>query len=68
MLTEEGVVGVVPSHELWLVDQIRPQCSPEPFVQPPEDVWRNIVPALRFIRDQVKPAVGEVRGDVGLSG
>ena len=61
MLVEEGVADVIPAHELWLVDQIRPQCVREPFVQPPEEEWRNIVPALRFIRDHVKPAVGDVR-------
>ncbi|MBX3429256.1 MAG: hypothetical protein KF779_06720 [Hyphomonadaceae bacterium] len=61
MLTEEGVAGVVPTHELWLVDQIRPQCATEPFVAPPENEWRNLVPALRYIRDYVKPAIGDVR-------
>jgi hypothetical protein len=61
MLMEEGVADVIPAHELWLVDQIRPECSSEPFVQPPDDQWRNIVPTLRFIRDHVKPAIGEVR-------
>lgn len=61
MLAEEGVAGVLPPHELWLVDQIRPECAREAFVQPPEDEWRNLVPALRFIRDHVKPAIGDVR-------
>ena len=61
MLAAEGVAGVIPAEQLWLVDQIRPQCASEPFVEPPEDEWRNIVPALRFIRDHVKPAIGEVR-------
>lgn len=61
MLAEEGVANVIPAHELWLVDQIRPQCASEPFVQPPEEEWRNIVPALRFIRDHVEPAIGDVR-------
>jgi len=61
MLAEEGVAGVLPAYDLWLVDQIRPQCATEPFVAPPEEEWRNIVPALRFIRDHVKPAIGDVR-------
>lgn len=61
MLVEEGVADVIPADDLWLVDQIRPHCAAEPFVQPPEDEWRNIVPALRFIRDHVKPAIGDVR-------
>lgn len=61
LLSAEGVADVVPNHDLWLVDQLRPDCSSEPFLAPPETEWRNIVPALRFIRDHVKPAVGEVR-------
>ncbi|MEZ5956993.1 MAG: D-Ala-D-Ala carboxypeptidase family metallohydrolase [Hyphomonadaceae bacterium] len=61
MLAEEGVSGVIPAQELWLVDQIRPQCAQEPYVAPPEAAWRNLVPALRYIRDHVKPAIGEVR-------
>jgi hypothetical protein len=61
MLQEEGVSGVVPHHQLWLVDRIEPKCATAPFVAPPEQTWRNIVPALRFIRDHVEPAVGEVR-------
>lgn len=61
MLAEEGVADVLPAHELWLVDQIRPACVVEPFVAPPETQWPNIVPTLRFIRDLVEPAIGDVR-------
>lgn len=61
LLAAEGVADVVPARDLWMVDQIRPQCAREAFVQPPDAEWRNLVPALRFIRDYVKPAVGEVR-------
>lgn len=61
MLAAEGVADVIPAQELWLVDQIRPECAAEPFVAPPEEEWRNIAPALRFIRDHVKPAIGAVR-------
>lgn len=61
MLAGEGVADVIPAHELWLVDQIRPQCANEPYVAPPEAQWRNLVPALRYIRDHVKPAIGDVR-------
>jgi hypothetical protein len=61
LLSAEGVSGVVPNYELWLVDQLRPECSRGTFLAPPEDQWRNILPTLRFIRDHVEPAVGEVR-------
>lgn len=60
MLAREGVADVVAPRELWLTDRLAPECVVEPFVMPPEELWPNIVPALRFIRDYVKPAVGEV--------
>lgn len=61
MLSEAGVADVVPPHELWLMDQHKPRCVTAPYRAPPEEEWRNIVPALRFIRDHVKPAIGPVR-------
>lgn len=61
MLEREGVSDVVPSHELWLVDRLSPECVVEPFTTPPEEVWTHVVPALRFIRDHVEPAIGDVR-------
>ncbi|MEQ1810674.1 MAG: D-Ala-D-Ala carboxypeptidase family metallohydrolase [Terricaulis sp.] len=61
MLTREGVAGVVASRELWLTDRLRAECVIEPYSMPPEELWRGIVPALRFVRDYVKPALGELR-------
>jgi hypothetical protein len=58
MLGEAGVADVVPNYQLWRVDRLRPECANEAFVAPPEDNWANIIPALRFLRDHVKPAVG----------
>lgn len=60
LLTREGVADVVPMRELWLTDRIRAECVDEPFTAPPEAMWPHIVPALRFIRDYVEPAVGAV--------
>lgn len=60
MLAEEGVAEVLPARELWLTDRLAPECVVEPFVMPPEELWPRIVPALRFIRDHVKPAIGAV--------
>lgn len=60
MLAGEGVADVVPARELWLTDRLAPECVVEPFMMPPEEVWPNIVPALRFIRDHVEPAIGDV--------
>ena len=60
MLAREGVAGVIESRELWLTDRLAPECVVEPFTMPPEEFWPRIVPALRFIRDYVKPAIGDV--------
>jgi hypothetical protein len=61
LLEREGVSGVVTNRELWLTDRLAPECVVEPFVLPPEELWSRIVPTLRYIRDFVKPAVGELR-------
>lgn len=60
LLQREGVAEVVESRELWIVDRLAPECVVEAFVAPPEEYWPRIVPALRFIRDYVEPAVGAV--------
>lgn len=60
LLQREGVADVLPNRELWLSDRLAPECVVEPFTMPPEELWPNVVPALRFIRDYVEPAVGEV--------
>ena len=61
LLAREGVADVVPSYELWLTDQNGPKCDAEPFIAPPEETWLHILPALRFIRDHIEPAIGDVR-------
>jgi hypothetical protein len=60
LLQREGVAGVLEGRELWLTDRLAPKCVVEPFVMPPEVWWPRIVPALRYIRDYVEPAVGDV--------
>lgn len=60
MLQREGVAGVVADRDLWLTDRKDPECVLELYTMPPEEIWPRIVPALRFIRDYVKPAVGDV--------
>lgn len=60
LLEREGVADVLPNRELWLSDRLAPECVVEPFTMPPEELWPNIIPALRFIREYVEPAVGDV--------
>jgi hypothetical protein len=59
-LRDAGVGEVVANYQLWRVDRIAPQCIQAPYAIPPESTWANIVPALRFLRDHVKPEIGEV--------
>lgn len=62
-LKQEGLDDVVPVWSLLWVDRhfASPTCPTEPFVLPPRNQWPKIVPTLRVIRDQVKPAIGPVQ-------
>lgn len=60
-LQQEGVADVLPVYDLWIVDRLEARCVQAPFSAPPRSEWRNIVATLRFIREQVEPAIGEVR-------
>ena len=60
-LRNANVADVVPAYDLWMMDRLRRRCMRALFVEPPEESWDNIVATLRFIRDHVEPAVGEVR-------
>ena len=53
--------GALRDHDLWIVDRLEACCVEATFVAPPRDEWRNIIATLRFIRDHVEPAIGEVR-------
>jgi hypothetical protein len=59
-LRAAGVAGVVENYQLWRVDRIKPRCVDAAFAAPPEKVWPHIVPALRFVRDDIKPAIGNI--------
>jgi hypothetical protein len=59
-LTAEGVAGVVPLWQLVRTSSSWRECGAEPFEVAPADKWDHIVETLRFVRDKVKPAVGEV--------
>ncbi len=59
-LTKAGVGDVVPVWQLARTASDWAKCGQPPFEVPPTELWPNIINSLRFIRDQVKPAVGEV--------
>ena len=61
-LAEEGVADVVEPWQLMRIDAFYAErCDLEPFTIPPEELWPNVVPALRLVRDEVVPAVGPVQ-------
>ena len=60
-LSEQGVGDVVPPWQLARVDREYAQrCKLDIWRLPPENLWPNIVPALRLVRDHVEPTMGEV--------
>lgn len=59
-LTKAGVGDVVPVWQLVRTASDWAKCGQPPFEVPPPELWANIVNSLRYVRDKVKPAVGEV--------
>lgn len=64
-LAETNVDDVVPAYQLWRTSSSSAQCQSDAFVIPDRDTWANLVTTLRFIRDQVKPAIGPVESVSG---
>ena len=59
-LTAQGVGSIVPLWELTRTSSSWAECGAEPFEAPPRDKWDHIVTTLKFVRDEVIPAVGAV--------
>ena len=59
-LAAEGVEDIVPLWQLVRTSSSWRQCGAQPFEVAPADKWDNIVTTLKFVRDQVVPAVGRV--------
>ena len=59
-LAAEGVDGIVPVWQLIRTSSSWRQCGAEPFEVAPADKWAHIVETLKFVRDKVVPAVGQV--------
>lgn len=59
-LAAAGVASVVPMWQLARTSSSWRQCGAEPFEVPPADKWDRMVKTLRFVRDDVIPAVGDV--------
>ncbi len=59
-LAAQGLQSVVPLWQLVRTSSSWRQCGAEPFETPPADKWQHIVTTLKFVRDEVVPAVGKV--------
>ena len=59
-LAAQGLDAVVPMWQLVRTSSSWRQCGAEPFEVPPADKWGRIVKTLKFVRDDVIPAVGKV--------
>ena len=59
-LAAEGVAAVVPMWQLTRTSSSWRQCGAEPFEVPPADKWERILKTLKFVRDEVVPAIGQV--------
>ena len=59
-LAKAGVGDVVPVWQLIRTASDWAKCGQPAFEVPPPDLWPNIVNSLRYVREEVKPAVGEV--------
>lgn len=59
-LAAQGVGSIVPLWELTRTSSSWSECGAEPFEAPPRDKWDHIVTTLKFVRDEVVPAVGPV--------
>lgn len=59
-LAAQGLEDVVPIWQLIRTSSSWRQCAADRFEVAPPDKWDHIVTTLRFVRDEVVPAVGEV--------
>jgi hypothetical protein len=59
-LADRGLAEVIPVWQLIRTSSSWRECAAERFEVAPRDKWDNIVTTLRFVRDEVAPAVGEV--------
>ena len=59
-LAAEGVDGIVPVWQLIRTSSSWRECGAQPFEVAPADKWVHIVETLKFVRDEVVPAIGQV--------
>ena len=64
-LAAEGLEDVVPVWQLIRTSSSWRACNAERFEVAPRDKWEHITTTLRFVRDEVEPALGDVEAVSG---
>ena len=65
-LAQQGVAGVLPTRQILLNDTSWSECHMDgPYSIAERAYWPHIVGTLRYIRDEVVPAIGPVQVDSG---
>jgi hypothetical protein len=65
-LAQQGVSGVLPTEQILLNDTSWSECRMDgPYSIAERAYWPHIVGTLRYIRDEVVPAIGPVQVDSG---
>jgi hypothetical protein len=60
-IAREGVSDVLPAWKLTRANVSKSAlCQSQTFILPPRNLWPNIVPALRVVRQHVRPAIGRI--------
>jgi Peptidase M15 len=60
-LASKSVADVVPVWQLTRSDSgLAATCAGGPFAVPPQNLWDNALPVLRFVREKVVPQIGPV--------
>ncbi|MFN3945220.1 MAG: hypothetical protein ACK4K7_09850 [Allosphingosinicella sp.] len=59
-LAERELADVVPTWQLVRTSSAWKQCNAGRFEVAPVDQWSNIVQTLRFVKEEVRPAIGDV--------
>jgi hypothetical protein len=59
-LDRQGLAEVIPVWQLIRTSSSWRECGAERFEVAPMDKWDNMVTTLRFVRDEVEPALGKV--------
>ena len=65
-LAQQGVAGVLPTREILLNDTSWSECHMDgPYSIAERAYWPHIVGTLRYIHDEIVPAIGQVQVDSG---